>query len=285
MPGVVHEHVDAAELVGACARTPRAVEVGEVDRPRARSGACSRQPREHLVEPVGAPRADADGRAACREALGERGADARRRAGDEHVLALQVVASSTGDASAPLAAMPLTPESVLLDRPRRDRHRRRAGHRCGDRDAFARFGADVAVCDRDADGSARTAEDDRSRRPSTSHTELLDVRDGDAVRDVDRRARRGRRAGEQRRRRLRRPFLDVNDKGQDALIRENFTSVTHFVRACVPQMPERGGSIVNITSIEAHRAAPGFAVYSAMKAGGVSLTKSLALELGDRRSG
>ena len=25
-------------------------------------------------------------------------------------------------------------------------------------------------------------------------------------------------------------FLDVNDKGQDALVRENFASVTNFVR-------------------------------------------------------
>ena len=49
-------------------------------------------------------------------------------------------------------------------------------------------------------------------------------------------------------------FLDVNDKGQDALVRENFTSVTNFIRATVPLMPETGGSIVNITSIEAHRA-------------------------------
>ena len=49
-------------------------------------------------------------------------------------------------------------------------------------------------------------------------------------------------------------------------------------------MPADGrASIVNITSIEAHRAAPGFAIYSAMKAALVNLTKSLALELGDRR--
>jgi NAD(P)-dependent dehydrogenase (short-subunit alcohol dehydrogenase family) len=78
------------------------------------------------------------------------------------------------------------------------------------------------------------------------------------------------------------PFLDVNDKGQDALIRENFTSVTNFTRAVVPLMPDTGGSIVNITSIEAHRAGPNYAVYSAMKAGVFSLSKSLALELGDR---
>ena len=51
-------------------------------------------------------------------------------------------------------------------------------------------------------------------------------------------------------------FLDVNAKGQDALIRENFTSVTNFIRASVPLMPETGGSIINITSIEAHRAGP-----------------------------
>jgi NAD(P)-dependent dehydrogenase (short-subunit alcohol dehydrogenase family) len=49
-------------------------------------------------------------------------------------------------------------------------------------------------------------------------------------------------------------------------------------------MPSDGrASIVNITSIEAHRAGPGFAIYSAMKAALASLTKSLALELGDRR--
>jgi len=44
----------------------------------------------------------------------------------------------------------------------------------------------------------------------------------------------------------------------------------------------QGGSIVNVTSIEAHRAGPGYGVYSAMKAAVASLTKTLALELGDR---
>jgi NAD(P)-dependent dehydrogenase (short-subunit alcohol dehydrogenase family) len=79
------------------------------------------------------------------------------------------------------------------------------------------------------------------------------------------------------------PFLDVNTKGQTALVNENFSSVTHFVRAAVPLMRERGGSIINVTSIEAHRAGPGYAVYSAMKAGVASLSKSLALELGDAK--
>jgi 3-oxoacyl-[acyl-carrier protein] reductase len=179
--------------------------------------------------------------------------------------------------------MPLTPASALLT----DRFVLVTGAAQGIgaavAGACARFGADVAICDRDADGLARTAADvEASGRRAV--TGVLDVREGEAVRDwvgtlshVDvlvNNAGGGFRA----------EFLDVNDKGQDSLVRENFTSVTNFVRASVPLMPTDGrASIVNITSIEAHRAAPGFAIYSAMKAALVNLTKSLALELGDRR--
>jgi NAD(P)-dependent dehydrogenase (short-subunit alcohol dehydrogenase family) len=74
------------------------------------------------------------------------------------------------------------------------------------------------------------------------------------------------------------PLLNVSPKGEAALIAENFSQVTHLVRQCVPHLPD-GGSIINVTTIEAHRAAPGFAVYAAMKAGQANLTKSLALEL------
>lgn len=150
---------------------------------------------------------------------------------------------------------------------------------------FAHFGADVAICDRDAENLAATARDIRAagRR---AHPAQLDVRDSDAVvgfvADVARElgpidvlvnnAGGGFEA----------PFLDVRAKGQRALIDENFTSVTDFVRAVVPRLPERGGSIINPTSIEAHRASPGYAVYAAMKSAVESLTKSLALELGAR---
>jgi NAD(P)-dependent dehydrogenase (short-subunit alcohol dehydrogenase family) len=49
-------------------------------------------------------------------------------------------------------------------------------------------------------------------------------------------------------------------------------------------MPTDGrASIVNLTSIEAHRAAPGFGIYSAMKAAVENFSRTLALELGDRR--
>jgi NAD(P)-dependent dehydrogenase (short-subunit alcohol dehydrogenase family) len=151
--------------------------------------------------------------------------------------------------------------------------------------ALARFGADVAICDRDEAGLHDVAAE-VSALGRSSVIGVLDVRDDEAVRThVDSVAiAHGRidvlvnNAGGG----FAAPFLDVSDKGQDALIRENFTSVTTFVRAVVPHMPSTGGSIVNMTSIEAHRAAPGFAVYAAMKTAVMSLSKSLALELGDR---
>src|SRR3546814_2481199 len=43
----------------------------------------------------------------------------------------------------------------------------------------------------------------------------------------------------------------------------------------------RGGAIVNVASIEANRAAPNFAVYAACKAGMLSFTKSMAVELSE----
>lgn len=157
---------------------------------------------------------------------------------------------------------------------------------------FARAGADLALCDRDAEGLAAVAEAARGDGAGVT-TGVLDVRVPEDVAAflVTVAERFGRvdvlvnNAGGG----FAAPFLDVNDRGQDALIRENFTSVATFVRGVVPLMPPPvaggrggGGSIVNITSIEAHRAGPGFAVYSAMKAAVANLTGSLALELGDR---
>ena len=178
--------------------------------------------------------------------------------------------------------MPITPESVLLTGRRAVVTGAARGIGAAIATTFARFGADLAICDRDPDGLARTTEEIIANGRH-AHTELLDVRDGDAVRDwigaldsVDVLVNNAGGGFEAL-------FADVNDKGQDALIRENFVSVTHCIRACAAKMPDRGGSIVNVTSIEAHRAAPGYAVYSAMKAAVVNLTQTLALELGGRR--
>ena len=48
----------------------------------------------------------------------------------------------------------------------------------------------------------------------------------------------------------------------------------------VMQVQESGGSIVNISSVSAHRPAPTIAAYAAAKAGLESLTRSLAMEWG-----
>jgi 3-oxoacyl-[acyl-carrier protein] reductase len=178
--------------------------------------------------------------------------------------------------------MPITPESVMLTGRRAVVTGAAQGIGAAVAITFANFGADVAICDRDADGLARTA-GEIAAAGRHAHAELLDVRDADAVNawiaPLERVDVLVNNAGGG----FHASFLDVNEKGQDALVRENFASVTHCIRACVPKMPAEGGSIVNITSIEAHRAAPGYAVYSAMKAALVNLSQSLALELGDRK--
>ena len=75
-------------------------------------------------------------------------------------------------------------------------------------------------------------------------------------------------------------FSDSNPKGWDALIRTNFTWLLHSTQLALPHLRAAGGgSIINLTSIEAHRAAPGFAVYAAMKAAVTNLTRTLAVEL------
>jgi len=78
------------------------------------------------------------------------------------------------------------------------------------------------------------------------------------------------------------PLTDVSAKGEAMLVAENFTSVTRLVRLVAPLMPASGAAIVNVTSIEAHQASPGFAIYAAMKAAVANLTASLALEFAER---
>lgn len=150
---------------------------------------------------------------------------------------------------------------------------------------FGRFGARLAVCDRVTDTLGATVSELREAGVAVL-TRELDVRDGDSVAaflgDVG--SEYGHvdivvnNAGGT----FFAPFLDVNEKGEAALMAENFTQVTALVRGAVPLMPE-GGAIVNLTSIEAHQAAPGFAVYGAMKAALAHLTRTLALELAPRR--
>ena len=80
-----------------------------------------------------------------------------------------------------------------------------------------------------------------------------------------------------------RPFLEQSENSWRRHIDLNLVSMLTAVSAAVPVMIKggRGGSIINVTSIEAERAAPGAAVYSACKAGMNNFTRTMALELGE----
>lgn len=81
-----------------------------------------------------------------------------------------------------------------------------------------------------------------------------------------------------------RPFLEIEEKGWDAVIRVNLKSVFHGTRAAAPLMMERGGgSVTNVVSIEGVRAAPLYAPYAACKAGVINFTQTMALELASNR--
>lgn len=149
---------------------------------------------------------------------------------------------------------------------------------------LAQFGCRVAVCDRNPDTLATTVDELRDRGADV-YSAVLDVRDPAAVESfiaevVDQfgaidilvnNAGGGFHAR----------FADVSLNGEAALVAENFATVTNGVRFALPHLAE-GASIVNVTSVEAHHASPGFGVYGAMKAAVEQFTKTLALELADR---
>jgi NAD(P)-dependent dehydrogenase (short-subunit alcohol dehydrogenase family) len=79
------------------------------------------------------------------------------------------------------------------------------------------------------------------------------------------------------------PFLDTDEEQWNALYDVNLRHVFLCTRALAPIMVEQGdgGSVINISTVEAFRGMPMMAVYSAFKAGITQFTKSLALELGN----
>ncbi len=76
-------------------------------------------------------------------------------------------------------------------------------------------------------------------------------------------------------------LLETSENGFDALYRANLKHVIVCTQRVARMMVETGtgGSIINITSIEGVRAAPGYASYAAAKAGVINFTKTAALEL------
>ncbi|GIU89815.1 MAG: hypothetical protein KatS3mg010_0914 [Acidimicrobiia bacterium] len=82
----------------------------------------------------------------------------------------------------------------------------------------------------------------------------------------------------------RKAFHEQTDDEWDDLYRVNLAHVLTFTRAVLPAMLDRGegGSIVNVSTIEAFRAIPTRAVYSAFKSAITGFTRSVAVEYAGR---
>jgi NAD(P)-dependent dehydrogenase (short-subunit alcohol dehydrogenase family) len=78
-----------------------------------------------------------------------------------------------------------------------------------------------------------------------------------------------------------RPFANLAEDEIDEILDTNLGQVLRMTSAMIPLLRKagRGSSIINVTSIEAHRGIPGCTVYAAGKWGMTGFTKSLALEL------
>jgi 3-oxoacyl-[acyl-carrier protein] reductase len=149
---------------------------------------------------------------------------------------------------------------------------------------FARAGVALALCDRNADLLATTVDETRAAGVPVL-SQVMDARDPDNLASFFEQL-----DGEYGRLDIlvnvvggtfRQPFADSSPRGWDAVIRTNFTWLLQSTQLAIHRMRAggRGGSIISITSIEGHRAAPGYAVYAGMKAAVTNFSRSLALEL------
>lgn len=151
--------------------------------------------------------------------------------------------------------------------------------------ALAQAGVEVAFCDIDPAAIADTLEALAPIQPQPLCAQL-DVCDRPALdkfwNDFDERHERldilvnvagGVRQG---------AFLDSTPQEWERLSQLNYGYVVHNCHHAAQRMRAsgQGGSIINITTIEGYRAAPGFSVYAGLKAGIANLSRSLATELG-----
>ena len=78
-------------------------------------------------------------------------------------------------------------------------------------------------------------------------------------------------------------LMRMNEEMWDTVMNVNLKSVFNTVKAAVRTfMKQRGGSIINLTSVVGLKGNAGQANYAASKSGIVGFTKSVALELGSR---
>lgn len=78
-------------------------------------------------------------------------------------------------------------------------------------------------------------------------------------------------------------LLRMQESQWDAVLTVNLKSAFNFIHACTPiMMKQRGGSIINMSSVVGVSGNAGQSNYSASKAGLIGLAKSTAKELGSR---
>lgn len=78
-------------------------------------------------------------------------------------------------------------------------------------------------------------------------------------------------------------MLRLGEDDWDAVINTNMKSVFNFSKAVYrPMMKQRGGKVINISSVVGVMGNPGQTNYAASKAGIIGFSKSLAKELGSR---
>lgn len=152
--------------------------------------------------------------------------------------------------------------------------------------ALARFGCDVAVADIDVDNGARVvglvqALGRRALLIPTDvlHTDQIEAAVAQAAAHFGRIDVLVNNAGGVRRK----PFMEQAERSWRKHIDFNLISTLAATQAAAQVMMAggRGGAIINVASSEGLRAAPGYAVYAACKAGIVSFTRTLALELAE----
>jgi dehydrogenase/reductase SDR family protein 4 len=79
------------------------------------------------------------------------------------------------------------------------------------------------------------------------------------------------------------PSLDVTDEMLDKMIEINIKAALRLVRLTVPKMIEKkGGSVINIASIAGLRPQAGGLLYSFTKAGLIMMTRTWAIEFGQK---
>ncbi|MBR4161831.1 MAG: 3-oxoacyl-[Bacteroidaceae bacterium] len=78
-------------------------------------------------------------------------------------------------------------------------------------------------------------------------------------------------------------MLRMTEEQWDTVINANLKSAFNFIHACLPiMMRQRGGSIINMSSVVGVHGNAGQANYAASKAGMIALAQSVALEMGPK---